>query len=83
MITSNEISNDAWEEWAEYYQEGKKTSKEILKEIEDKIIDFAKMHVTEALRQASEKARTPFDSDGDAILDKNSILTAYSLDNVV
>ena len=45
-------------------------------------IEFAKLHVKEALKQASEKARTPFDSDGDAILDKNSILTAYLLENI-
>lgn len=52
------------------------------KQVEEWMIEFAKMHVTEALKQASEKARTPYDSDGDAILDKNSILNAYNLDNV-
>ena len=38
------------------------------------MIELAKMHVTEAI--------TPYDSDGDAILDKQSILNAYPLDQI-
>ena len=37
------------------------------------MVEFAKMHVQEALKQASEKAE---------VVDKCSILDAYSLDNV-
>jgi len=54
------------------------------------MIDFAKMHVVEALRQASEKAEAYWRYDhqnhtnGDgAEVDKETILTAYSLDGIV
>jgi hypothetical protein len=58
---------------------------------EEWMIEFAKMHVTEALKQASEKdTMTPrddvheLDMNADWMeVDKKSILTAYSLDNIV
>ena len=47
------------------------------------MIEFAKMHVTEALKQASEKAEIENDWDNQkGNISKDSILTAYSLDNV-
>ena len=47
------------------------------------MIEFAKMHVTEALKQASEKAEIENDWDNQKWnISKDSILTAYSLDNV-
>jgi hypothetical protein len=55
--------------------------------ISDIMIDFAKIHVTEALRQASEKAEsiegwnTGFSGSASSI-DKDSILNAYPLDKI-
>lgn len=51
------------------------------------MIEFAKMHVTEALKQASEKAEAPYyispTRTVSALVEKDTILNAYSLDNVV
>lgn len=48
------------------------------------MIEFAKMHVQEALKQASEKAqaynKSKFSSDINPQVDMESILNAYSLD---
>ncbi len=63
---------------------------------ESDIIEFAKMHVTEALRQAIEKAEINIthqektkrmryyfgDLDIEAEINKESILTSYNLDNI-
>mgnify|MGYP003416922325 FL=1 len=61
----------------------------IYKDIKDIMIEFAKLHVQEALRQASEKAETDYELDNpyDAnsayyIVNKDSILNAYSLDTI-
>lgn len=61
------------------------------KQVEEWMIEFAKMHVTEALNKASEKAKTydiHNESCGDleckvTLISRASILKAYSLDNVV
>jgi hypothetical protein len=55
------------------------------------MIEFAKLHVTESLKQASEKITMKIRDDVHELdmnddwmeVDKNSILTTYSLDNVV
>lgn len=52
---------------------------------EEKLITFARIHVTEALKQASEKgvSKSKKDNSGREIyrdLDKQSILNAYSLE---
>ena len=55
------------------------------------MIEFAKNHVTEALKQASEKVTMRLRDDFNELdmnddwmeVDKNSILTAYSLDDIV
>ncbi len=48
------------------------------------MIGFAKMHVIEALKQACEKAEIENDWDNQkGNISKDSILTAYPLDNVV
>jgi hypothetical protein len=47
------------------------------------MIEFAKNHVTEALKQASENAESYVIGGLTSEVDKNSILSAYSLDNVV
>lgn len=52
------------------------------KQVEEWMIEFAKMHVTEALKQASEKALIKRIIYKDDTINKNSILTAYSLDDV-
>ena len=58
------------------------------KQVEEWMVEFTKMHVTEALKQASEKAIMSLEESSDdpydhyAIVDKDSILTAYSLDNI-
>lgn len=55
----------------------------------DLMIQFAKLHVKEALKQASEKAKTKEDvaifAEGTYVtqkIDKDSILNAYNLDNI-
>lgn len=52
------------------------------KNIKKAMIEFAKMHVEEALKQASEKATTDGYGDGYAGIDEESILTAYPLENI-
>ena len=63
----------------------------VLKNIEELMIEFAKMHVQEALKQASEKADADFTYLGDDLKEigaeyievytiKGSILNAYPLD---
>ena len=68
-----------------------KTAEEFLKNsknvnIEQDLIEFAKMHVQEALKQASEKAQAynkpKFRSDINPQVDMESILNAYSLENI-
>lgn len=48
----------------------------------DMMIEFAKMHVKEALKEASEKATTDGYGDGYAGIDEDSILNAYPLENI-
>lgn len=61
--------------------------------IQELMIEFAKMHVQEALKQASEKADADFTYLGDDLKEigaeyievytiKDSILNAYSLENI-
>lgn len=57
--------------------------------LEDKLfsemmIEFAKMHVTEALKQASESADVFYGDCGESYntVDKQSILNAYPLDQI-
>jgi hypothetical protein len=61
----------------------------VLRNIEEFMIEFAKMHVTEALRIASEKAKIQYNYSGntgsefyDEYVDKDSILNAYPLDKI-
>ena len=46
------------------------------------MIEFAKLHVEQALKEASEKATTDGYGDGYAGIDEESILTAYPLENI-
>jgi hypothetical protein len=53
------------------------------------MIEFAKMHVQEALKEASEKAKIKYEYSGntgseycDEYVDHNSILNAYPLTNI-
>lgn len=48
------------------------------------MIEFARLHVKEALKKASKEA-TAGNSDGyySSLIDKDSILKSYSLDNIV
>jgi hypothetical protein len=57
--------------------------------IEDYMIEFAKMHVQEALKEAVEKAKIKYEYSGntgseycDEYVDHNSILNAYPLTNI-
>ena len=61
--------------------------------VKEAMIEFAKMHVQEALKQASEKADADFTYLGDDLKEigaeyievytiKDSILNAYSLENI-
>jgi hypothetical protein len=61
----------------------------VLRNIEEFMIEFAQMHVTEALRIASEKAKIQYNYSGntgsefyDEYVDKDSILNAYPLDKI-
>jgi len=65
------------------------TNPELLKYIEENLIDFTILHVKEALKQASEKAKIITLWEGNTgseyceeVIDRNSILNAYSLDNI-
>ena len=62
--------------------------------VKEAMIEFAKMHVQEALKQASEKADADFTYLGDDLKEvgaeyievytiKNSILNAYPLENII
>ena len=77
MITAKELFDKMLEENDEC------TSTEMM-------VEFAQRHVTEALRQASEKAELEMEYENPVnpsmgsfeVVDKSSILNAYSLDNV-
>jgi len=77
MITAKELFDKMLEENDEC------TSTEMM-------VEFAKMHVQEALKQASEKAEVATEYENPVnpsmgsfeVVDKCSILDAYSLDNV-
>lgn len=70
MITAKELFNKMLEENDEF------TSTEMM-------IEFAKLHVEEALKQASEKALIKRIMYKDDTINKDSILNAYSLDGIV
>jgi hypothetical protein len=71
IITAKELFNKMLEENDEC------TSTEMM-------IEFAQRHVTEALKQAYEKAETKWVkyTENDYEIDKDSILSSYSLKNV-
>lgn len=59
------------------------------KSIEDRAIEFAKLHIKAALEAASKNAKTyietyssPHYDEWDAEIDKNSILNAYPIENI-
>jgi hypothetical protein len=53
------------------------------KDVVKKAIEFAKMHVEAALKEASEKATVYADEGGySEFVDEQSILNAYTLDNI-
>ena len=73
---------------AEFFNEGN------FNNVTDVLIEFAKVHVQEALKQASEKADADFTYLGDDLKEigaeyievytiKDSILNAYSLENII
>jgi hypothetical protein len=54
-------------------------------DIPDKLREFAKLHVEQALKEASEKADTQEMGKGftaETIVDKDSILNSYPLENI-
>ena len=69
---------------AEFFDEGN------FNNVTDMLIEFAKMHVQEALRLASVEAEVehelsnPYDSNSEyTIVNKESILNAYPLENII
>ena len=46
------------------------------------MIEFAKLHVKAALKEASEKGYITYSKFGDEIIHKDSILNSYPLDNI-
>lgn len=68
----------------EFFDEGK------FNNVTDMLIEFAKMHVQEALKQASVEAEVehelsnPYDPNSEyQIVNKDSILNAYPLENII
>lgn len=64
-----------------------KSSIPMFSDIHNAMIEFAKLHVQEALKQASEKVKLDdgdYISDGfyETMIDKESILNAYPLENI-
>ena len=58
-------------------------------DVEKTMIEFAKLHVEAALKQASEEAKITYDYSGntgseycDEFVDKDSILNSYPLENI-
>ena len=58
-------------------------------DIKKAMIEFAKIHVQAALREASEKSKVKIEWEGtpgltpyETIVDKDSILNSYSIDNI-
>ena len=54
-------------------------------EVEKAMIEFSKMHVEAALKEASEKGEARYDVTFEAYqsdVDKDSILNSYSLENI-
>jgi hypothetical protein len=78
MITAEEFLKNN----EEYYMEIEESP-----EIFEMMIEFAKIHVQEALKQASEKAQAynkpKFSSDINPQVDMESILNAYPLENII
>jgi hypothetical protein len=73
--TSYENKRDEVELWFE-------TSSDAQKSVEI-MIEFAKLHVEAALKEASEKATVYADEGGySEFVDEQSILSSYSLDNI-
>ena len=60
------------------------TSKQLTNDIKKAMIEFAKLHVEAALKEASENAETKWVkyTDHDYEIDKDSILNAYPLENI-
>ena len=71
MKTAQEFLNDE-----EYY------SVENSEDVRQAMVDFAKYHVELALKEASEEAGTDYDSAYNVVVDKDSILNSYNLDNI-
>jgi hypothetical protein len=66
----------------EYFTNGTPPSP---KDVEEWLIEFAKIHVIEALKIASEEMRIKAISNDEGtyvVRDKDSVLKAYSLDNI-
>ncbi len=58
------------------------TSYNSLVEQKEAMIEFAKMHVQEALKQVVENIELDIDDFGSYIVDKKTIINAYPLDNI-
>jgi hypothetical protein len=67
-------------------QDGIEDVHDSLSTVKDAVIELIQLHVTEALTQASEKAEitviTMVESTDGIIVDKQSILNAYPLENI-
>lgn len=61
-------------------QDGIKDVHDSLSTVAETMIEFAKLHVTEALRQANDKVNYQIEYFEDVM--PNKVLNAYSLDNI-
>ena len=81
--TAKEYSDISIEKYIQYLKEYKDNKEKPDTSFEECLIEFAKLHVQEALKQASEKAELDLIREYTACeISKNSILNAYSLDNI-
>jgi hypothetical protein len=75
------------EEFLKEYELGN-TGKIDIEDAKEAIIEFAKMHVEQALKEASKKAQIKYEYSGnvgeycDEFVDINSILNSYPLDKI-
>jgi hypothetical protein len=72
----------------DYYHLHLDTDSTCLASIHDAMIEFAKLHVEAALKEASKKAQIKYEYSGnvgeycDEFVDVNSILNSYPLENI-
>jgi D-aminopeptidase len=73
-------AEDILKKYPDYWQGGKAQYSE--EDVKKAMIEFAKLHVEQALKAASENVIVHDDAFKEAEVDKDSILNAYPLTNI-